>query len=225
MKTIALIPAFNEEASVGQVVTAVLHIPQVTQVLVIDDGSKDATTHIAQQAGAQVITHPKNQGKGAALQSGADKIQSLDFDAVLLLDGDLGSTARQAELLLHPLEDGLADMTIGVLPKPMTPGGFGVVRDLARRAIREMGGGYDAQAPLSGQRALTRECFVAVLPFAQGYGVEVALTIKALKQNLRIYEVMVDMRHRETGRDLPGYLHRAKQYLDVHRTIHTLSKD
>ena len=223
MRTIALIPAYQEEAFVGQAVTAVLAIPGITQVVVIDDGSKDATGKTAQQAGAQVIRHHKNQGKGAALQSGADKILHQDFDTVLLLDADLGDTARQAELLLGPLEDNLADMTIGVLPKPVRAGGFGVVKDLARSAIRDLGGGYDAQAPLSGQRALTRNCLKAVLPFAQGYGVEVALTIKALKQNLRIYEVMVDMHHRETGRDLPGYLHRAKQYLDVQRTIHHLT--
>jgi glycosyltransferase involved in cell wall biosynthesis len=145
-------------------------------------------------------------------------------DIVLLLDGDLGDSAREAQALLHPVVDGLADMTIGILPKPPGSGGFGVVKNLARSAIRDWGGGYDAQAPLSGQRALTWECLQAVLPFAEGYGVEVALTIRALQQDYRVFEVMVDMRHRATGRDIPGFLHRARQYLDVRRTITHLTK-
>jgi hypothetical protein len=159
----------------------------------------------------------------APLRSAAPDNSS--FDAVLLLDADLGETAREAEYLLGPIISGLADMTIGILPKPPGSGGFGVVKDLARSAIRDLGGGYDAQAPLSGQRALTRECLQAVLPFAEGYGVEVALTIRALKQNLRIFEVLVNMQHRATGKDLPGFIHRAKQYLDVHKTIKHLTRE
>jgi hypothetical protein len=149
-------------------------------------------------------------------------LNELPPDIVLLLDGDLGASAREAESLLGPVIDGLADMTIGVLPKPPGSGGFGVVNDLARGAIRDWGGGYDAQAPLRGQRALTWECLQAVLPFAEGYGVEVALTIRALQQDFRVLEVMVDMQHRATGRDLPGFLHRARQYLDVRRTLKQL---
>ncbi|MDR2587411.1 MAG: glycosyltransferase family 2 protein [Coriobacteriales bacterium] len=145
-------------------------------------------------------------------------------DIVLLLDGDLGDSAREAQALLAPVAEGLADMTVGILPKPPGSGGFGVVLNLARSAIRDWGGGYDAQAPLSGQRALSWECLQAVLPFAEGYGVEVALTIRALQQNYRVFELMVDMRHRATGRDLAGFLHRTRQYLDVRRTIQRLAK-
>ena len=225
MKAVALIPAYNEAALIGQTLEAVFSIPAVEQVIVIDDGSRDATGSISRQVGAKVIRNEKNRGKGAALQSGAEKIASTDFDIVLLLDADLAKSAREAEYLLSPIVDGLADMTIGILPKPPMSGGFGVVKDLARQAIRDLGGGYDAQAPLSGQRALSRECLQAVLPFADGYGVEVGMTIRALKQNLRIFEVMVDMQHRTTGRDLPGFIHRGKQYLDVHRTIKQLTRE
>jgi glycosyltransferase involved in cell wall biosynthesis len=225
----ALIPAHNEADTIAATVEAVLGIRLVTRVIVIDDGSTDDTAALARQAGAEVISCKRNLGKGAALQQGADALKANETEGdepsasenniVLLLDGDLGASASEAESLLSPVIDGLADMTIGVLPKPPGSGGFGVVIDLARGAIRDWGGGYDAQAPLSGQRALTWECFQAVLPFAEGYGVEVALTIRALQQNMRILEVMVDMQHRATGRDLPGFLHRAKQYLDIRHTI------
>jgi len=227
MTAVVLIPAYNEEKTIGTTLEAVFLIADVAQVIVIDDGSADATGDIARKAGATVIRNEKNLGKGAALQLGVEKLvaESASFDIVLLLDADLGSSAREAERLLGPVMRGLADMTVGILPKVPGSGGFGVVRDLARRAIREHGGGYDAQAPLSGQRALTRECLQAVLPFAEGFGVEVAMTIRALKQNLRVFEMMVDMQHRTTGKDLPGFIHRGMQYLDVHRTIRELARE
>ncbi|MCL1847078.1 MAG: glycosyltransferase family 2 protein [Coriobacteriia bacterium] len=225
MNVFALIPAYNEADLIGQTLAAVQSIPSITKVIVIDDGSTDGTDKIVKRQGIRLIRSNQNQGKGAALQAGAEAIRNYDFDAVLLLDADLGISASEAEYLLGPLEDDLADMIIGVLPKPAEPGGFGVVRNLARKAIRDLGGGYSAEAPLSGQRALNWKCFQAVLPFSAGYGVEVGMTITALKKNLRVYEVMVNMHHRETSRDLPGFIHRGRQYLDVHHTIHQLTKE
>ncbi|MDR3037148.1 MAG: glycosyltransferase family 2 protein [Coriobacteriales bacterium] len=260
MSVIALIPAYNEAGTIGATVEAVHAIPEVTGVLVIDDGSRDATAQLARDAGAEVIHNAKNRGKGAALQHGIEHLDmrgsnsgggdssaseaqaatsahppaqptghplaqpAVHPDIVLLLDGDLGSSASEAQALLYPVLDGLADMTIGVLPKPPGSGGFGVVKDLARSAIRDWGGGYDAQAPLSGQRALSWECLQAVLPFAEGYGVEVALSIRALQADFRLLEVRVDMQHRVTGRDLAGFIHRGRQYLDVYRTIQRLEQ-
>ncbi|MDR3037527.1 MAG: glycosyltransferase family 2 protein [Coriobacteriales bacterium] len=249
MSVIALIPAYNEASTIGATVKAIRAIPEVTGVLVIDDGSRDATAQLARDAGAEVIRNAKNRGKGAALQHGVEHLggrgsddgdggsrthaatsahppaqPAAHPDIVLLLDGDLGTSASEAQALLYPVLDGLADMTIGVLPKPPGSGGFGVVKDLARSAIRDWGGGYDAQAPLSGQRALSWECLQAVLPFAEGYGVEVALSIRALQADFRLLEVRVDMQHRATGRDLAGFIHRGRQYLDVYRTIQRLER-
>lgn len=223
--TVALIPAYNEAATIAATVEAVVQIPFVTEVLVINDGSSDATAQLAHQAGARVVHTEKNAGKGAALELGIASLTAPFPTVVLLLDGDLGTSSNEAEALLHPVYDGLADMTVGVLPKPPGSGGFGVVKDLARRSIRDWGGGYDAQAPLSGQRALTWECLQAVLPFARGYGVEVALTIRALQQGFRMLEVRVNMQHRATGRDLPGFLHRGRQYIDIRHTIRQLDKE
>jgi glycosyltransferase involved in cell wall biosynthesis len=225
MNVATLIPAFNEAATIAATVEAVLTIPPVTRVLVVDDGSADNTAELAAQAGAEVVRCKRNVGKGAALERAVATLTQdpgASPDGILLLDGDLGTSAREAEALLRPVISGLADMTVGVLPKPPGSGGFGVVVNLARSSIREWGGGYDAQAPLSGQRALTWECLQAILPFAEGFGVEVALTIRALQQDFRVLEVMVDMQHRATGRDLLGFLHRAKQYLDVQRTLKKL---
>jgi hypothetical protein len=225
LKVAALIPAFNEASTIAATVAAVRGLEGVKRVLVIDDGSTDDTASIARQAGAELLQCARNSGKGAALQRGVEELlHTAPPDAVLLLDGDLGESAREAHNLLVPIAEGLADMTVGILPKPPGSGGFGVVLNLARSAIRDWGGGYDSLAPLSGQRALSWECLQAVLPFAEGYGVEVALTIRALQQNYRVFELMVAMHHRATGRDLVGFLHRARQYLDVRRTITQLAK-
>ena len=155
----------------------------------------------------------RNVGKGAALNAGAKYCE--DADIVLLLDGDLGSSASQADLLLKPLLEGTADMTIARFPRPTGKAGFGLVKNMARKEIAKMGNGFDAQAPLSGQRALTRACLDAVLPFASGYGVEVGLTIRALRQNFRLLEVETTMTHAATGRDLSGFIHRGKQFVHV----------
>lgn len=214
MQIAVLIPAHDEEQRIGDTVKAALSIPGVTRVVVVDDGSKDETARVAEDAGAKVVRLVFNVGKGAALEAGASRIE--DADIVLLLDGDLGETARQGELLLAPVLAGEADMVVATFPRPEGKAGFGFVMRLARWGIRRFGGtGFDAQAPLSGQRALTNACLMATRPFATGYGVEVSLTVRALRNGLRITEVPTTMAHAATGRDVKGFTHRGKQFVHV----------
>ncbi|MDR1421453.1 MAG: glycosyltransferase family 2 protein [Coriobacteriales bacterium] len=224
MTAIALIPAYNEADIIEETVAAVLTLPEVTRVLVVDDGSSDDTATKAEQAGAEVIRTPRNGGKGAALNRGAAALGlSARFEEkILLLDADLGETASDAACLLAPVLNDEADMTVGRLPSPTHKAGFGFVKRLAHKAIAERGGGFDAQAPLSGQRCLNAACLANCLPFASGYGVEVALTVRALQAGLRVVEVPVEMRHRATGRNLSGFLHRLRQYRDIRGIIRTL---
>lgn len=214
-KVSVLIPAHNEEQTVGHTVRAVLAIPEVSEVIVVDDASIDRTAAVARAAGAQVIRLPRNRGKGEALNRGVAAVQG---DIVLLLDADLEGTAVEARELLRPLLEGRADMAIAAFPPPRRKGGFGLVRGLARFGIRRFTG-LRLKSPLSGQRALTREALAAVVPFARGYGVEVAMTVAAARSGLRIVEVPVQMRHRETGRNVAGFRHRGRQFRDVARTL------
>jgi glycosyltransferase involved in cell wall biosynthesis len=208
-----LIPAHNEEGRIAATVEAAAGIPGVTRVVVVDDGSEDSTADKADEAGAKVVRLVFNVGKGTALEAGASRVS--DADIVLLLDGDLAETADQAVLLLAPVIAGEADMSIAGFPRPAGKAGFGLVKSLARAGIARMGGGFLADAPLSGQRALTRECFEAVRPFASGYGVEVALTVRALRAGFRVAEVPTTMAHAATGRDLAGFVHRGRQFVHV----------
>lgn len=213
MSVIALIPAHNEAERITATVTAALAVPGIDRVLVIDDASSDDTAALARDAGAEVRALKTNLGKGGALQAGLDSVAG-DADIVLLLDGDLGETAGQAGVLLGPVADGSADMTIATLPRPAGSGGIGLVKGLARAGIKALSG-YEPIAPLSGQRALNRAAWAAATPFARGYGVEVALTVRAARGGMRIAEVPTEMTHAATGRDLAGFRHRGRQFLQV----------
>lgn len=214
MTVVALVPAFNEAGRIAATVRAIRSIPRVDRVLVVDDGSTDNTAAIAREAGAEVLELPGNRGKGAALDAGFEAVSQV-ADILLLLDGDLAESADQAAALIAPVAEGQADMTIARFPRPAGKAGFGLVMGLARLGIRRLGGQFDAQAPLSGQRALTREAAEVCAPFAFGYGVEVALTVRALRAGLRILEVPTTMTHAATGRDVSGFLHRGRQFTHV----------
>jgi len=86
MKVCALIPAYNEAASIARVVRGCA--PHVAEVLVVDDGSSDETARLAEAAGATVIVHQRNSGKGTAIRTGLNYVRGHEFDAVVLLDGD-----------------------------------------------------------------------------------------------------------------------------------------
>jgi len=214
MNVVALVPAYNEEQRISATVRAILEIPGIDAVTVIDDGSSDSTAEIAENAGARVISLARNSGKGAALQAGIDSLSQWP-DILMLLDADLEQSASQASLLLKPVVDGEADMTIAQFPKPAKKAGFGLVMRLANFGIRHLGGSFHANAPLSGQRAINTEALRYVLPFASGYGVEVALTVRALRGGMRLLEVPTTMHHAATGRDISGIIHRGRQFLHV----------
>lgn len=223
MTVIALIPAFNEAERITATVAAARSVYEIDRVVVVDDGSADDTARLAAAAGSEVIRLETNRGKGAALNAGLEHIAT-DADVLVLLDADLASTAQHASLLVRPVLDGRADMTVAILPRPAGSGGLGLVKGLARRGIRRLGG-LETAAPLSGQRALSRAAWRAGTPFAAGYGVEVALTIRVLRAGLRVAEVPTSMGHAATGKTLAGFAHRGRQFVAVAFTLARLGRE
>ena len=217
-----VVPARNEASRLPATVAAVRRLPEVGVVIVVDDGSTDATAEVARAAGALVVAHRRSRGKASAMETGAELVSLLDQHDrrtsprhLLFLDADLGHTAANVAPLAVPVLAGAADMAIAVLPPAASPGGgHGFVVGLAQRGISSRTGWSPSQ-PLSGQRCMTRSCFDALRPLAKGFGVETALTIDALAQGLRVVEVEVDLAHRVTGRDWRAQRHRARQYRDV----------
>ncbi|MDR0944961.1 MAG: glycosyltransferase family 2 protein [Bifidobacteriaceae bacterium] len=218
-KVAVVIPAKNEAARITATIRATAALPRVDLVLVVDDGSADSTQKIAREAGAVVVRHPHNRGKAAAMETGAAIVAMRDAEgvpprALLFLDADLGDSAANAAPLIAPVLAGQQDLTIAVLPPQAGAGGHGFVVNLARRAISRVTG-WTPKAPLSGIRCLTREAYEAATPLAHGWGVETAMTIDLARAGFRIAEIPCDLRHRATGKDLRGQMHRASQYRDV----------
>lgn len=211
-RILALIAARDEAELVGETVRAVRSLGAVSETVVVDDGSADATAEAASGAGARVLRAPRNLGKGAALELALDRLSPADV--YLLLDADLGETAAEAAALLEPVVAGEADLAIGRFRRDPRHGGFRIVKR-ASAAMIGLLSGFRAAEPMSGQRALTREAMEAVRPLAGGFGVETAMTIDAVRLGLRVVEVPVEMRHRATGRDVGGFLHRARQGRDL----------
>jgi len=220
-----IIPARDEADRIAATVTAAAALPEVGLVVVVDDGSSDRTGIIARRAGAISLRHRRNQGKAAAMQTGATAVSVIDESEqrerprhLLFLDADLGATAAKAAPLAGPVLAGTADMTIAVFAATVKLGGHGLVVGLSGTGIRRATGWQPAQ-PLNGQRCLTRAAFEAARPLARGWGVETALTIDLLRQGLRVTEVEVELAHRATGTGLRAQLHRAHQLADVARAL------
>jgi glycosyltransferase involved in cell wall biosynthesis len=110
-RLIAVIPAFNEEISIG---TVVLHIRQIVDhVIVVDDGSKDRTADIARLAGAEVLSHPINIGKAQAVMKGFDRAKEYAPFAVVILDADGQHNPAEIPDLAKPVLAGDADLVVG----------------------------------------------------------------------------------------------------------------
>ena len=218
-----VIPAKDEAARIAATVRACRAIPRVDLVVVVDDGSVDSTQDHARAAGAVTVRHSVTRGKASALETGAGVVAMRDYKdgptrLLLFIDADLGDSAASCAELVPPVVDGVADMSIAVPPKQTGAGGRGRVVRAARRAI-SLATGWSPVAPLSGQRCLSREAYEKAVPLADGWGVEVGLTIDVLVAGLAVIEVPCDITHRVTGNDRAGTMHRAYQYKDVVRAV------
>lgn len=215
MKISAVIPAFNEEKTIEETVHALSSIDVITEIIVVDDGSGDGTSGAARLAGATVLTLVNNIGKGGALAKG---VGAACGDILCFVDADLGETASEFRRLIEPVVHGEADMVVAAWAKSGRRAGFGFVKGLASWGIYMLTG-YRPDSPLSGQRVLRREVWDHANYACSGFGVEVGLTVECLRAGFRIREVPVSMSHRETGRDLSGFLHRGRQFVQVTRTL------
>jgi glycosyltransferase involved in cell wall biosynthesis len=186
---------------------------------VADDGSTDATPDLAGAAGATVVRSERVIGKGQAMTAGvraALERMSGDEAIVVLCDGDLGDSARELSALVDALRrDDAAGLAVASFATRVG-GGIGLALAFARWAIRRRCG-LSTRAPISGQRALRAGVARSVLPFAPGFGMEIGMTIDAVRAGHSVVEVDLDLAHRATGRTPAGFLHRARQLADFIR--------
>lgn len=136
--TLVIIPALNEAARLGSVIDKLRDASPDWDVLVVDDGSKDATADAARRHGAVVVSHPFNLGYGAALQTAYKYACELDYDHVLQMDADGQHPPEEARKLMEPLLRGDADVVFG---SRFLAGGGGYQVPLTRRAGIALFGG------------------------------------------------------------------------------------
>ncbi len=203
-RTVAVVPAYNEERTLGDVLAVLRQVPAVDAVFVISDGSTDRTAAVARSGGATCIELPQNIGKGGALKVGIDHA---DADIYLFLDADLiGLTAEHVVRLLDPVLGGKAEMSLGILEKGR------VATDLAQ-----------AVAPyLSGQRAVTRNILLGLSSMeTTRYGIEVAIHRYLKKNGIAVEMVpMENLTHRTKEEKLGllrGFVARMKMYWEIVR--------
>ncbi len=215
---IAVVVAARDEADrIGETLTALHRALPEAALWVADDASSDGTAEAAMVAGAQVVSRGRPHGKGGNM--GATVEAALGSapvpELVLLCDGDLGASAAGLTPLLDAVGRGECDLAVAAFSRRLG-GGFGFALGFARWAIRRRCR-LDTEAPISGQRAMHVGVLRAVLPFAGGYGMEVGMTIDAVRAGYRLREYELDLSHRATDRSIAGFAHRARQLADFVR--------
>jgi glycosyltransferase involved in cell wall biosynthesis len=135
----------------------------------------------------------------------------------VLCDGDLADSAGELGALAATVRHGEADMAVAAFARRVG-GGVGLAVGFARWAIVRRCG-LRMTSPISGQRALRARTLRAVLPFAHGFGMELGMTIDAVRAGYRLVEVELPLRHRASGRTPAGFIHRARQLADFARAF------
>ncbi len=202
-RVVAVVPAWNESASIGDVVDAVRAVDAGIDIVVVDDASEDDTAGVAEARGAVVLRLPFNVGIGGAVQTGFRYALDGGYELAVRLDGDGQHDASEIPKILAPVQAGEADLVIG---SRFVDGSGSYRPPLARRlGIRVFArlvsvlGGQRVTDTTSGFVALSRtgiELFAAEYPHDYP---EVEATLVALKSGLRLTQVQVEMRERASG--------------------------
>jgi glycosyltransferase involved in cell wall biosynthesis len=203
VRTIAIVPAFNEAGAIGGVIDEIRFFDSTFDVVVIDDGSTDGTRAVAMSHGAAVVTLPFNLGIGGAVQTGFKYALERGYDRAVRLDGDGQHVAAELVELLGPLDRDQADIVTGsrfvgggASYRPAVPRRIGIVWFALLVSLL---GRHRVTDTTSGFQALNRR---AIALFAADYPTdypEVEGALLVLRSGLRLREVSVDMREREHG--------------------------
>jgi len=204
MKVTAIIPAYNEENRIKEVIVPALKTDILSNIIVVDDGSEDLTSDVVSKYDVDLIKMPQNSGKTAAVKEGIKYCKDKS-DIILLLDADLiGLTPNHIKSLISPVLEGGFDMTIGIFKSGR------YVTDLAQIIAPN----------LSGQRALKTHIADELLNLdITGYGIEVALSKLIKKNNLKVEKIVLKNVTHITKEEKIGFakgaIWRIKMYKDI----------
>lgn len=192
MLKVACIPAFNEEKSIGDIVVRTKHF--VDKVIVCDDGSIDNTYTKAKDAGAIVIRHEKNKGKGAALKSLFKYAKEIDADVIVTIDGDGQFLPEEIVKLIKPiLEDG-SDIAIGNRFSDDTEmPSYRKAGNKILDKITNMASELPFRDTQSGYRAYSKKAIQSINFTTDGFGADSEILVVASQKGLKISEVKVNV--------------------------------
>ena len=202
-RTVAAIPCFNEQRFIGSVVLRAKGY--VDLVLVVDDGSSDSTQHVAQLAGATVIRHESNKGKGAAITSAFQYAREAGCSALVLLDGDGQHDPDDVPRLLRLVLNGEADMVVGsrfLQIKSNVPG-YRVWGQQLLTFVTNLGSQAKLTDSQSGFRAFSPKAIKALSFSEEGLSVESEMQFLAKEANLRLAEIPIAVAYHDKARRSP----------------------
>tara|TARA_Y100000741_G_scaffold150878_1_gene113822 strand:+ start:1280 stop:2161 length:882 start_codon:yes stop_codon:yes gene_type:complete len=192
MKVVIGIPAYNEEKNIAGIITKLKK--HADSIIVCDDGSTDLTREISEKLGAIVISHPKNRGYGAAINSLFLKAKELESDVFITFDADGQHRIEDIEVVTKPIMNNEADVVIGSrfldakseeMPNYRKVG-IKIITKVTNLSIKE-----DLTDSQSGFRAYSKKALNEIIPSDEGMGVSTEILIKASNLDLKIAEVPI----------------------------------
>ena len=199
MMIVAIIPAYNEEKSVGAVISETKKF--VDEVIVIDDGSTDSTAKVAKSSGARVFSHPANKGLGYTMLEGYRIALARGADIILQTDADGQYLCSDIPKLLDPIKNGKADMVIG----SRFSGSIEEMPFLKKRGNRffsrltSLMAGMRVTDAQTGFRAMTRDILIKIVPVAK-YTYTQEMLIRSAREGFTILEVPIHFAKRKYGK-------------------------
>jgi glycosyltransferase involved in cell wall biosynthesis len=192
---VIVIPAYNEERFIGSVVLKARRFADA--VVVVDDGSADATADIAREAGALVERHELNRGKGGALNTGFHRARALGARIVVVLDGDGQHSPEEIPKLVSPIEQGEADMVIGsrYLDRRSEVPSSRVIGHRVITFLTNLATGRQVTDSQSGFRAFSAHAIEVIAFTSRSFSVESEMQFLASQHNLRLVEVPILIRY------------------------------
>ncbi len=197
MKLAVIIPAYNEETTIADVVKEFQEALPEAKIYVGDNNSADDTARRAQEAGAEVI-FCNRQGKGFTIRT---MFEEIDADIYIMVDGDTTYSASNVRTLLEPVMQKKADMVIGTR-KEASKSSFSFSHRIGNRILTTLINlifRVKLKDVLSGYRIISRRMLGDLTLLARGFELEVELTIRALQEGYKILDIPIEYRHRPKG--------------------------
>ena len=195
-KMVAVIPAYNEERFIGSMVLKTRRYADA--VIVVDDGSIDGTGTIAEAAGAVVVQHPQNQGKGVALSTGFRRARELEPDVVVTIDADGQHLPEEIGRVAAPVLEGRADIVVGsrYLEKKSQVPLHRIWGHLVFNFVTNQVSGIPVTDSQSGFRAFSPPALCALSSLSSaGFSVESEMQLQAHEHSLRVAEVPITIHY------------------------------